>query len=217
MSALTSIAPLVSVRGLDVSNVASFGLFANGSNNATVGDITITNLQVEELFSPIPKVVADLDVRDLDLLQLTQTFDFGKIEGKLAGRVRDLRLEDWEPTQFDAVFFSPEGGRSRRRISQRAVENISALSGAGVTQALSRGILGMFKAFRYRRLGIRCRLVNGICEMGGVAPAGHGSYYLVEGGGLPRIDVIGYTHRVDWSELLARLRAATLSESPVVR
>jgi hypothetical protein len=181
------------------------------------GDITVTHLRVEELFSSVPKVYAQLDVRDLDLLALTQSFDFGKIEGKLQGSVRDLRMENWEPTQFDAVFSSPEAEQTRRRISQRAVENISALSGGGVTQALSRGILGMFKAFRYKRLGIRCRLVKGTCEMGGVAPAGQGSYYLVEGEGLPRIDVIGYTRRVDWSELLTRLKAATQSESPMVR
>ncbi len=180
------------------------------------GDITITDLRLEDPFGDVPRLFAHVDIRGVDLLTLTQALDFGKIEGKLDGSVRDLRLEHWRPVQFDAAFFSAHDGDTSREISQRALENISALSGGGVTEALSRGFLGMFKAFRYKRLGIRCRLAKGICEMGGVAPAGEG-YYLVEGGGLPRIDVIGYNRRVDWHDLVARLKAAVGSDSPVVR
>jgi hypothetical protein len=127
-----------------------------------------------------------------------------------------LHLEGWQPIYFDAGFATPEGDLSRRRISQRAVANISALGGPGATAALSRGFLNLFESFRYRRLGIRCRLADGICEMGGVAPAGEG-YYLVEGEGLPRIDVIGYHRRVNWQELLSRLQAASRSGKPVVK
>jgi hypothetical protein len=51
--------------------------------------------------------------------------------------------------------------------------------------------------------------------MDGVAPAKRG-FYLVEGGGIPRIDIIGYNRRVDWQELLGRLKAAARSEGPVM-
>lgn len=180
------------------------------------GLISINDLRLDDPLGHIPRVFANLAIEDLDLLSLTQTFNFGKIEGKLAGRVRDLRLEDWQPVYFDAELATPPGDRSRRRISQRAVENIAALGGGGVTAALSRGVVGLFESFRYKRLGFRCRLVNAVCEMDGVAPAPNG-YYLVEGGGLPRIDVIGYTRQVDWRELLARLKAAAQSEGPVVQ
>ncbi|MDM8558817.1 hypothetical protein [Candidatus Parabeggiatoa sp. HSG14] len=40
--------------------------------------------------------------------------------------------------------------------------------------------------------------------MRGVAPVGNG-YYIIEGGGLPRIDMIGDRNEVDWNKLLARL------------
>ena len=52
--------------------------------------------------------------------------------------------------------------------------------------------------------------------MGGVAAADPG-YYIVVGGGLPRIDVVGYNERVDWSVLVERLVRATSSAGPVVR
>lgn len=181
------------------------------------GEITITRLRIEDPFGAVPTVFADLDLDGLDLAALTRRFDFGRIEGKLEGHVRNLRLENWEPVQFEARFATPKGDRSRRKISQRAVENLSALGGgAGAAAVLSQGFLSMFKEFNYRRLGLSCRLANGVCEMDGVAPAPQG-YYIVEGQGLPRIDVIGYTRRVDWHELLARLKAALQSQGPVIQ
>ena len=53
--------------------------------------------------------------------------------------------------------------------------------------------------------------------MDGVEQAEQG-YYMVKGGGLPpRINVIGYTRRVDWPELVTRLEAVSNSAGPVVQ
>jgi hypothetical protein len=181
------------------------------------GTTTMTGLRVERPLGLIPRLTADVDIRALDLLALTQTFEFGRIEGRLDGRIQDLELENWGPVRFDARLATPEGDRSRRRISQRAVANLSSIGGgSNATAVLSKGFMGLFKEFSYRRLGVRCRLMNGVCEMEGVSAAPRG-YYLVEGGGLPRIDVIGYERRVDWKELVARLRSATRSSGPVIQ
>lgn len=180
------------------------------------GEIVITNLRMERPLGVVPKVFADLEINQLDLLALTGTFDFGRITGKLEGQVKNLRLENWEPVHFEAWLASPRKQRTRRQISQRAVQNISALGGGGASAVLSQGFLSLFEEFNYKRLGIRCRLVNNICEMGGIAPADSG-YYLVQGKGLPRIDIIGYNRLVDWNVLLNRLQAAIQSEGPVVR
>jgi hypothetical protein len=158
---------------------------------------------------------AELEFKDLDLEILTRTFSFGKITGKLEGVIRALQLEDWTPVAFDARFATPEDDDSRHRISQKAVDNISNLGGAGVSGALSRGFLSFFEDFGYKRLGISCRLANGVCEMSGVRPAENG-YYLVEGGGIPRISIKGYNRQTDWQLLLDQLRAISAPESPVV-
>ncbi len=181
------------------------------------GDITFTRLRLEDPLGIAPRAYAEVDIRDLDLETLTRAFDVGKISGKLEGRIDGLVLGDWQPVAFDARLYTPPGDHSRRRISQRAVQAISALGGANAAAVLSRGFLSLFDEFNYRRLGIRCRLARGVCEMNGVAPAPQGGYYLVEGQGLPRIDVIGYTRQVDWAELLARLQAAMHSEGPVIQ
>ena len=181
------------------------------------GEVLVRNLRMEDLLGVWPVLMAELRLRNLDLESLTGTFAFGKITGRLEGEVQGLRLEDWAPVGFDARFNTPEEDDSRRRISQRAVENISDLGGAGISGALSRSFLRGFKEFGYKRLGISCRLQQGICEMGGVAPADDG-YYLVEGAGIPRIDIVGFNRRTDWQRLLSQLQQMVAGGvSPVVQ
>ena len=108
----------------------------------------------------------------------------------------------------------PPDDRSRHRISQRAIDNISELGG-GVSGLASKGLLGLFEDFGYKRLGIGCRLQRGVCEMRGVRPAEHG-YYLIEGGGIPRVDVIGFNRQIDWQRLVEQLANIQNRGSPTI-
>lgn len=209
---LTGIIPKVSYRNhrVDVGGALLVKVFG--------GDVTVANLSLQHPLGDQPQLHADVELFQLDLQQLTKTFDFGRIEGKLSGYIHGLTLSAWRPVAFDAFLHTPKGDHSRHRISQRAVQALSSLGGASAAGLLSRGFLSLFQEFDYARLGIRCRLRNGICEMGGVAPGPkRDDYYLVEGRGLPRIDVIGYNRRVDWPDLLARLAAAIHSQGPVIK
>jgi hypothetical protein len=179
------------------------------------GDITLRNLKLEQPFSVVPRLRVDAQVKNLDLDTLTRTFSFGRIEGRLDGRLDGLLMESWRPVAFDAGFATPVNDKSRHRISQKALDNISSIGGAGVGGALSRSFLRFFEDFPYDRLGISCRLENGICAMDGVAPAANG-YYIVKGRLLPpRIDVIGYADRVNWDSLVAQVVAAVEREGAV--
>ena len=181
------------------------------------GEVTLRNLRLEQPFGVIPRLMVDARAQDIDLETLTRTFSFGKIEGTLEGRIDGLQMESWRPVAFDAAFASPEKDDSRHRISQKAVENISSIGGAGIGGALSRSFLRFFEDFPYDRLGIRCRLENGVCAMGGVEPALNG-YYLVKGRFIPpRLDVVGYADRVDWNSLVSQIVAVTGSEDVVVQ
>jgi hypothetical protein len=181
------------------------------------GDVVIRNLRVTRPLGLVPELTCDAILRGLDLHALTQAFSFGTITGRLEGAVRGLRLEDWEPVALDASFRTPPGDHSSHRIDQRAVRNLSSLGGGGMSAALSQGLLGLFDKFYYSRLGLSCRLAHGVCDMDGIAPATKGGFYIVEGGGgLPTLDVIGYTHRVDWNVLVERLRSA-IENVPQIR
>ena len=178
------------------------------------GLITIAQLRLDDPLGIAPRLNAEIGIEGIDLAALTSVVDIGRIEGRLNGLIRDRELISWRPTRFDARLFTPPDSTDRRRISQRAIETIAALGGNDMGSVLSRGVLSVFEEFRYRRLGLGCRLANGVCQLNGVAPAANDGFYLVEGSGLPRIDVIGYNHRIDWNELLARLQAAARSDAP---
>lgn len=184
------------------------------------GDVAISNMRLEGALSQWPRFNADIKLDNLDLEQLTQAFSFGRVTGRLSGEINKLSLFNWEPVSFDARLYTPADDRSKHRISQRAVQNIGSIgggSGGSVAAALQSGVLRFFDDFNYDRLGISCRLQNEVCFMNGVAPADNGGYYLVKGRGLPRIDVIGNSTRVDWPRLVAQLKAATEAGTPVVR
>ncbi|MCW8904273.1 hypothetical protein [Sedimenticola sp.] len=180
------------------------------------GEIVIRDLKLDDLFGPLPALSADLELNDIELETLTRAFSFGKITGKLEGRVDDLRLEDWAPVSFNAAFYTPEDDDSRHRINQKAVDNISNLGGSGVSGAISRSFLRMFEDFGYDRLGISCRLERGVCHMGGIEAADRG-YYLVKGGGLPRIDIMGFNRKTDWQVLVSKLKQITEGGAPVIK
>jgi hypothetical protein len=179
------------------------------------GTTVIRDLRLDKPFGALPQLHANIDLTGLDLEILTQTFDFGKITGKLDGRLSDLRLSNWQPVQFDAYFATPEGDKSQRRISQKAIDNLSQIGG-GVGGILSRSFLRFFEDFSYQKLGLNCILRNEICAMSGVGEAKQG-YYIVKGGGLPpRINVVGYTWQVDWPDLIERLKVVSQSSGPVI-
>ncbi len=180
------------------------------------GTVTLGDLRLRDPLGVAPELSAQIQVRGLDLAELTRTFDVGRITGRLDGDIRDLVLVRWSPVYFDAVFRTPPGDPTPRRISQRAVDNLTRV-GSGVGGALSGGFLRFFEDFSYRQLGLSCRLVGEVCTMDGVAPAPQG-YYIVQGSGLPRIDVIGFTREVAWRDLVNRLATVALEGGgPVVR
>ncbi|HEY5807997.1 MAG TPA: hypothetical protein VIT67_08510 [Povalibacter sp.] len=183
------------------------------------GTVKISDLRLEQPFSTWPRFQSSIAFDNLDLDLVTSAFSFGNITGRLSGSINGLQLFNWQPVAFDARLYTPPGDRSRHRISQRAVESIGSIGGggAGVTAALSGGVMRFFDDFNYDRLGVSCRLENEVCKIDGVAPAPNGGYYLVKGKGVPRIDVIGDGHRVDWPRLVQQLVAATKSKGPVVR
>ncbi|WP_137939819.1 hypothetical protein [Chitinivorax sp. B] len=179
------------------------------------GSIELSRLK---LINPlgVPSLTADLMAQALDLGMLTETFSFGSILGKVDASVVGLELSNWQPLRFDAKLISSSGSYPRR-ISQRAVQNISALGGGGAAMAVQKSVLRIFENFRYSQLGLSCRLQNGVCHMNGVEPAPNG-YVIVKGGGVPAITVMGYNRQVDWDELIERLKRITRDNlKPVVQ
>lgn len=195
------------------------------------GRVQVSSLAMERPFGVAPTLSADLSLDDLDLLAVTEVFDFGSISGRLDGRIDGLRLVDWTATAFDAELHTQPRRGVKQRISQRAVQNISSVGDASFVTSLQGQLIGLFDDFGYRRIGIACRLRNQVCEMSGLdgrgpapgrpAPgssgSGVGGFTIVEGSGVPRLNVVGFNRRVDWPTLVERLQAVGSGDlKPVV-
>jgi len=171
------------------------------------GRVEVGELRLERPFGVAPRLQADITLDRLDLQPLTAAFGFGEITGRLNGRIADLRLIDWEPVAFDARLRTADG-KYPRKISQRAVSDLTSIGGGGLVGGIQAQMLKMFDSFSYSAIGLNCRLQNEVCEMGGLDDATTG-YTVVEGAGLPRIKVVGFQRRVDWPVLVSRLKAVT--------
>ena len=160
--------------------------------------------------------MADLEISKLNLQTLTKITGFGEIQGQLSGYVKELQLVNWQPIAFNAYFATPSDSNLPHQISQKAINNLSNLGGGAAVNAISKSILRIFENFSYQRLGWGCHLIKGVCQMRGVEALTNG-YYLVKGGGLPRIDVIGYNNQVDWQILVTRLQRIFHTQAPVTQ
>lgn len=181
------------------------------------GYLQATNLHAIDLLGVASRIAVDIEARNIDLIQLTETFAFGSVSGFMDADVLGLELVNWRPAGFEASIRSSPG-RYPRRISQRAVQNISALGGAGAAMAIQRGFLGFFESFGYREIGLSCTLSGGVCQMDGIERGPGDGFVIVRGGGVPALNVIGYNRRVDWNELLDRLqRVIESNTAPVIQ
>ncbi len=175
------------------------------------GSIRASGLAMERPFGVAPTLSADLALDQLDLLAITGVFDLGSVSGRLGGRIDGLRLVDWRATAFDAQLRTQPRRGVRQRISQRAVQDIGSVGDASFATSLQGQLIGLFDDFGYRHIGVSCRLANGVCQMGGLRSVGDG-FTLVEGRGIPRLDVVGFNRRVDWATLVERLAAVGSGE-----
>jgi hypothetical protein len=180
------------------------------------GEILINNTKLDNPHSSFPILSTDVNINKLDLHTLTRFFSFGDISGRLSGYIKNLRMLNWQATSFNAKLATPNDDDKKHKISQKALNNLSSLGGSSITDALSRSIIRIFKEFYYHKIGWQCILKNGICQMNGVENYKNG-YYIVKGGGLPRIDIIGYNKQVNWSELWKSIKNATNVGPPVIK
>ena len=181
------------------------------------GEVRFASLSLERPFGVAPSLSADIELEGLDLTTLTEVFDIGQIDGRLHGRFDGLRLVDWQLAAFDGELHTEPRRGVRQRISQRAVQDISSVGDASFAGTVQAQLIGLFDDFGYRRIGISCRLRNEVCEMGGLRSAGN-AFTIVEGAGLPRLDVVGHNRNVDWPTLVERLAAVGKGDvAPVVQ
>jgi len=182
-------------RRISVDGALEIGVFG--------GQVLLRDLRLTDFLSAAPRLRTEVEVRGLELRQLSGTFSFGRIDGHLDGAIHDLRLEAWQPVAFDAYFATPADDELPHRISRQAVSNLSKL-GAGTGGPLASGWLSLIPSYSYGELGLGCRLINGVCHLRGVEALPDGGFRMLTRGGLlpPWIEIRGASAQIPWRELV---------------
>ena len=179
------------------------------------GKIDISGVTLERPFGVAPSLGAGIYIRGLDLAPLTSAFEIAAVTGRLDGDIKKLRMVDWSPVSFDAWLRTKGGGR----MSYKVVQDVTSIGGGlgSITESLQNLAMKVVDTFGYKQFGIRCKLVDTVCAMGGIDAGTEGdSYTIVEGGGLPRISIVGHRRRVDWPTFVDRVLEAMTGKGPVV-
>jgi len=166
------------------------------------GNMLIENLSLERLFGVAPVIAADVSFNQFNLSLLTEAFGFGQITGRLSGVVNQLRITNWKTDRLDAQVYTVKTKGVKQTISQRAIENISSLG--GIKGAISKTFLRFFDDFSYKKIKLSCKLHNSVCEIGGLKNQNN-QFVIVEGGGIPKINIVGFVRTINWEEFIDRL------------
>lgn len=176
------------------------------------GSARLTGLSADNLFTPVMSLRSDIDMEDINLARLTDTFDFGHISGILEGAVRDLVIVRGQPQRFTASVSTVKRRGISQKISVEALRKISILGSGSSASILDRGIYQFFKEYRYDMIGFTASLKNDTLLLRGLESRGNVGY-LVKGGILPpKVNVMNYNQNISFKELVRRLKRIKQAE-----
>jgi hypothetical protein len=167
---------------LEVDGDGEFSVFG--------GTLLVRDISGEDILSRFPKLTFSAELGEIDLLQVTHTFDFGEMNGTLEGDLVDCELFRWVPVRCGARFETVRRKGVPRTINVKAVSNIAILgTGGGNVGVLDRGIHKFLDRYTYEKLGVTMALKNDAFVLRGLEQRGKRELFLK--GRLPfRIDVV---------------------------
>ncbi len=175
------------------------------------GEVRLSRMSVGEVFSPVPSFKSSVEIRDLNLGALTGAFEFGTITGVLEGSVKDLVIVKGQPESFFADLHTVKRSGVSQRISTKALENVSILGTGAVASVLNRGIYRLFDEYRYSKMGFQAQLNNDELLLLGIETEGDKGYIIKGATFPPKVDVVSYTERISFKEMMRRIERVNLS------
>lgn len=197
-------------------------LYSQGELRAEVldGKIILSDFCASGIFTSAPVFKLNARWNDLNLAKITKGTSFGKIEGVLNGRIRDLEIAYGEPQRFDLLLETVKKKGMSQKISVKAVDNIAQIGG-GQTPFI--GIAGIFssffKEFPYKKIGVHASLENDVFRVNGTIKEG-GKEYLVKRGRFSGVNVVNQNpdNRISFKDMVKRInRISKRSAGSVVK
>jgi hypothetical protein len=179
------------------------------------GRVAVTNLGVDEVFSPVPALRLDAEATGIDLRQATEILGVGYVSGVARANVRGGGLAAGQPRRVVAAMETVPTRGVSQRVSVAAIQQLTILGGAE-GGAVTSTVLNLFDEYRYAKMGFRCSLQNDRFILHGVAEH-DGKDFLVVGTLLPpTVNVISHNEVIAFKEMVRRLsRISTAGEGKV--
>jgi hypothetical protein len=170
------------------------------------GEMRVSDLSINNVFSPIASLKSSIELKEIDLGKLTNTFKFGHISGIMQGYLKNLVITNGQAESFESSIETVKRKDVGQWISVEALKKISILGSGSSASILNSGIYEFFKKYRYKKIGFKGSLRNDNFLLLGFEAEGN-KQYLVKGGLLPpKVDVINYTQNISFQEMLKRLK-----------
>ncbi len=184
-----------------------FEVEGDGALNVFGGSVRIFDIAGSEVFSRYPRMTFSADFADIDLEQVTRTFDFGIMTGSVEGILRHCELFRGTPVRCAGRIESVPERHTKRFIDVKAVNNISILGTGGRIGRLDRGLHRFLRRFTYSSLGVDIALRDDRFQLRGLLSRNERELFLK--GRLPfPIDIVNIEpgNTVSFQTMLGRLR-----------
>jgi len=183
------------------------------------GNIILSDLGASGVFTSAPVFKLNVKWEDLLLSEMTTDTPFGKIEGVLKGRLRDVEMAYGQPQKFNLLLETVQKKGVPQKISVKAVENIAQIGGGqSPFIGLAGAFASLFKTFPYEKIGIKANLENDVFTVNGTIREG-GTEYLVKRGSFSGVDIVNQNpdNRISFKDMVKRIKRIGSKGGPVVK
>jgi hypothetical protein len=176
------------------------------------GMVTVSDISGSNILSRFPRLELSSRFSDIDLAQLTGTFDFGEMSGVMAGEINDCELFRGIPVRCSGRVETVPTPGVKQTISLKAVNNIAIIGTGGEVSLLDRGIHRFLRRYSYQRIGFEMDLDQDRFLLRGLERRGDRELFL-KGRWPFRIDVVNMQPgaAVSFQTMLERLRTLDIS------
>ncbi|MGA8179798.1 MAG: hypothetical protein WB792_07035 [Desulfobacterales bacterium] len=206
---------------LDPVRYDNHTIFSRGKLTAKAfgGSIVFSDLGASGIFTPAPVFKFNAKGENLLLSEMTTDTAFGKIQGVLAGDLRNVEMADGQPQRFNLLLETIRKKGIPQKISIKAVENIAQIGGGqNPFMGLAGAFASFFKTFPYEKIGIQASLENDVFTIHGTIKE-NGTEYFVKRGAFSGVNIVNQNpdNRISFKDMVNRIKRIGVKGGPVIK
>ncbi|MHC4269853.1 MAG: AsmA family protein [Planctomycetota bacterium] len=147
------------------------------------GDITISDLTLNNYLKSMREIGFSAEVKHLDLGKMSDTYrEWGNITGIINGHVKDFKLAAGEPSSFEIEMMTEKRPDIKQIVSTKFLKNFVP----GIGKVLDKVGLTNYK---YAIMGLRARLENDYIKLQGAVREGEKELFM-KGAGMKKLEIV---------------------------